>query len=64
MRTPVRRLAPLTLLAIVSFLPSRPAAAANVQLSPEQQQAVDKIKAKGGSVMQLAAISESPYRGK
>ena len=32
---------------------------AGVQLTPEQQQAVDKLKAKGGSVMQLAADSDS-----
>src|SRR3954452_20031949 len=59
MRTPVRRLAALTLLAVVSFLLARPAAAANLQLTPEQQQAVDKIKAKGGSVMQQAADSDN-----
>ena len=35
------------------------ALAAPVQLSPEQQQAADKLKAKGGSVMQLAADNDS-----
>src|SRR4051812_49954254 len=35
------------------------ASGAGVQFSPEQQKAADQLKAKGGSVMQLAADSDS-----
>ena len=44
-------------LLLLAFTGGAALAAAGPQLSAEQQQAADKLKAKGGSVMQLAADS-------
>ena len=53
----VRSWVPLALLALCAL--STVTRAAGVQLTPEQQQAAEKLKAKGGSVMPLAADSDA-----
>jgi hypothetical protein len=46
-------------LLLLAFTAGTAVAAAGPQLSAEQQQAADKLKAKGGSVMQLAADTDA-----
>src|SRR3982750_1974263 len=58
-RLPMHRTRRIWVGLVLLALSGGAALAAGPQLSAEQQQAADKLKAKGGSVMQLAADSDT-----